>query len=754
MNNNYGLKIYYISTMIMAILIVIAIITNYYLNKSLIFSKALNLPTKYNQHFDIYNNLEINTIKSFIYFISNNKEIENLYVNRDKNALYASTKPILDSLSKDNSITHFYFIDKDSKVFLRVHNFNEDNDYINRYIFNKAKNDNTIFAGNEFGKMNTFTLRVVQPWIVNNSLIGYLELGKEIDKLSNEMTKELGVDVYYFISKKLYHNLNIDNKEHLINNEKYILAYHTNNSNYSLDNHHEITNLENKWIYSNNKIFVKTSENLYDVSNQNIGYKIFLIDVTDEYLGLEKKFIFYTLITAFCAFFMIMLGYILSSKKQKELNLLLKKLESQKIKFMNLYLQQKNLLSLFDIGESILFNWNNDDKWSVKYVSKNVVNIFGYSKREFLENKIKYSNCIYEEDKVQVSKEIEEIINSKKIYYKHKPYRIVTKSRKIKWIRDYTITIRNSKNEIINFLGYIVDITNEYEVQQNLQKFIDTQDNIVILTDGKVLNFANKKMFDFLGFKNLDDFLKKYNCICELFIKDDKFFHLGKISDDEIWVDEMMKFLEPERIVQIENLNKIKHIFAVSITNFDEKLKIVSFSDITQTINQQIKLEEQNIRDNLTGAYNRNYFDLNQSKIIDETLKSNQKLAVAIIDIDYFKKVNDTYGHDVGDYILKQFVHEIKNSIRHEDILIRWGGEEFLLLLKITKNCNLEAILNNIRINIQNKNLTYAQNLTCSIGATIHQSENKIISTIKNADINLYKAKKNGRNQVVLNIDE
>ena len=138
MNNNYGLKIYYISTMIMAILIVIAIITNYYLNKSLIFSKALNLPTKYNQHFDIYNNLEINTIKSFIYFISNNKEIENLYVNRDKNALYASTKPILDSLSKDNSITHFYFIDKDSKVFLRVHNFNEDNDYINRYTFNKG----------------------------------------------------------------------------------------------------------------------------------------------------------------------------------------------------------------------------------------------------------------------------------------------------------------------------------------------------------------------------------------------------------------------------------------------------------------------------------------------------------------------------------------------------------------------------------------------------------------------------------------
>ena len=140
-----------------------------------------------------------------------------------------------------------------------------------------------------------------------------------------------------------------------------------------------------------------------------------------------------------------------NNNKQKELNLLLKKLESQKIKFMNLYLQQKNLLSLFDIGESILFNWNNDDKWSVKYVSKNVVNIFGYSKREFLESKIKYSNCIYEEDKAQVSKEIEEIINSKKIYYKHKPYRIVTKSGKIKWIRDYTITIRNSKNEIINF---------------------------------------------------------------------------------------------------------------------------------------------------------------------------------------------------------------------------------------------------------------------------------------------------------------
>lgn len=750
MNNNYGLKIYYVSTLIMSIFIFIAIITNYYLNKSLLFSKTLNLPSKYDQHFDIYNNLEIGTIKSLMYFISNDKRIETFYINKDKNALYDFTKPIFDLLNKDNSITHFYFIDKDSRVFLRVHNFNEDKDYINRYTFNKAKNNNTIFAGNEFGKMNTFTLRVVQPWIIDNNLIGYIELGKEINKVSDEITKELGTDIYYFIKKDFYHNLNPNDKNYLINNDKYILTHHTNNSNYHLDDSSNILDLESQWIHSNDKIFVKTSENLFDISNQNIGYKIFLIDVTNEYLELKKTFLFYSFMTIFCAFFMILLGYIFSSKKQKELNLLLKKLESQKIKVMNLYLQQKNLLSLFDIGESILFNWNNDDKWSVKYVSKNVSNIFGYGKKEFLENKISYSNCIHEEDKEQVSKEVEEIINSKKIYYKHKPYRIITKSGEIKWIRDYTITIRNRKNEITNFLGYLVDITNEYEVQQNLQKFIDTQNNIVILTNGKILNFANKKMFDFLGFENLEDFLKKYNCICELFIKDDRFFHLGKISNDEIWVDVMINFPESEKIIQIEDVNKIKYIFAVSITNFDENLKIVSFSDVTQTINKQIKLEEQNIRDNLTGAYNRNYFDLKQAKIVDETLKSNQKLAIAILDIDYFKRVNDTYGHDVGDYVLRQFVLEIKNSIRHEDILIRWGGEEFLLLLRITENCDLEAILNNIRSNIENKNLTYVGNVTCSIGATIFQANNTILDTIKNADINLYKAKENGRNKVVL----
>jgi diguanylate cyclase (GGDEF)-like protein/PAS domain S-box-containing protein len=302
------------------------------------------------------------------------------------------------------------------------------------------------------------------------------------------------------------------------------------------------------------------------------------------------------------------------------------------------------------------------------------------------------------------------------------------------------------------------DITDEKIIQkklqefyENLEKLIETQDNIVILTNGKEIKFSNHKFFDFLGFENLEKFKEQHQCICDFFIEDDRFFHLKKIAINDNWITKIMEFEESKRIVSIIGKDLKQYIFSVNVNKFDEDNMIISFTDISQTIFENIYLEEKILHDKLTNAYNREYFDRNYQKFIYECIENNTKLAVALLDIDYFKKVNDTYGHDVGDEVLIKFVEKIQNNLRKNDILIRWGGEEFILILQLESQKDLEKKLEHLRKVIEIEFFPKINNITCSIGGTIYQDNENILKTIKRADEAVYKAKAAGRNKVLIN---
>lgn len=297
------------------------------------------------------------------------------------------------------------------------------------------------------------------------------------------------------------------------------------------------------------------------------------------------------------------------------------------------------------------------------------------------------------------------------------------------------------------------DITNEKIVQKkleesykNLERLIESQDNIVILTDGENIKFANQKFFDFLGFENLDNFRKYHKCICEFFLEKDKFFY----KKDNHWINEIKTIEESKRIVSMIDKDFKEHAFSVSVNIFDEEEMIVSFTDISETILKNISLEEKIIRDKLTNAYNREFFDKNYKKLIYEYNTNHSKLAVAMLDIDHFKLVNDTHGHDVGDEVLIQFVEIINNSSRKNDILIRWGGEEFILVLQLNSENTLPKILENLRKAIEDYDFPKIGKKTCSIGGTIYQDNEDIIKTIKRADEAVYEAKAAGRNKVII----
>ena len=185
--------------------------------------------------------------------------------------------------------------------------------------------------------------------------------------------------------------------------------------------------------------------------------------------------------------------------------------------------EQKKLLSLFDIGDSVLFRWNNDENWSINYVSSNVENLLGYTKEEFSNSKIVYSNCIHEKDLERVFREVKEGKQSKDSYFKHAPYRIITKNGEIKWVLDYTILSKDEDSEITHFLGYIIDITQEINIKKQLEdsefrwKFAiegsgDGLWDWNIKTNEVFFSSSWKKMFGFKDYEienNLDEWEKR-----------------------------------------------------------------------------------------------------------------------------------------------------------------------------------------------------------------------------------------------------
>ncbi len=158
-------------------------------------------------------------------------------------------------------------------------------------------------------------------------------------------------------------------------------------------------------------------------------------------------------------------------------------------------------------------------------------------------------------------------------------------------------------------------------------------------------------------------------------------------------------------------------------------------------------------RDYLTGLYNRRYFFQAMSEYLEDAKESGEKFAVAMIDIDHFKKINDTYGHDVGDQVIVTLADILRSSTSPRDIVARFGGEEFCIVLKNINRYSAQDIIERIRSEVESYSFCVDKDnyikFTISIGAVVHNDEDTLEESISEADMMLYKAKNGGRNQVV-----
>ncbi|MCP4318856.1 MAG: PleD family two-component system response regulator [Hyphomicrobiales bacterium] len=161
------------------------------------------------------------------------------------------------------------------------------------------------------------------------------------------------------------------------------------------------------------------------------------------------------------------------------------------------------------------------------------------------------------------------------------------------------------------------------------------------------------------------------------------------------------------------------------------------------------------VADPLTGLYNRRYLDSHMQLLIERSIARERLLSVLAIDLDRFKTVNDTYGHDIGDEVLREFAKRIRLTIRGIDLACRHGGEEFIIVLPDTESNTAEKVAERLRREIADVPFTVGRDrhqlsITASMGVASLSSPGETPSTLlKRADVALYEAKARGRNRVV-----
>ena len=186
---------------------------------------------------------------------------------------------------------------------------------------------------------------------------------------------------------------------------------------------------------------------------------------------------------------------------------------------------------------------------------------------------------------------------------------------------------------------------------------------------------------------------------------------------------------------------------------YDYKGNKIGYVSTRENINYKKELEYITEHDLLTNIKNRRTYEKELEKHIHLSKRYEENhFGLIMFDIDHFKEINDNYGHQIGDKILKTLCTNISTHLRENDTFARWGGEEFVILCPYTNIEQLEHIAKNLQKVIKNIDFSPVPNLTISLGLTVYKKDDSEVSIQKRVDSVLYEAKRNGRNQYQISI--
>ncbi|MFH1525743.1 MAG: PAS domain S-box protein [Bacteroidota bacterium] len=343
-------------------------------------SKQLNgLTLAFQNHLDE----DIEHLQIFIDFITANEKLQNAWLSKDREELLKLASPIFNNLRKLIRVTHFYFITPEKMCFLRVHNPGRYGDTINRFTMDQAASTKAPASGIELGIFGTFTLRVVHPWYINNKLVGYIELGEEIEHLTHDLSNILNVELIFLVNKDYLNRSDYEEGLKMLNKsgDWDMLPHHViigqtikiipdETSSYLMkDKKEKQTELK---ILHENRNYVGGIIPLTDAGNRNVGVIIALRDITELENSVNLQLLLLLIVSLLTGFVIIFIFYIYVGRIEERLvrgRNKIQKTESQ----LNAILET--------VGEGII-TINKDG--NIILINQQCLNIFGYKHEELI----------------------------------------------------------------------------------------------------------------------------------------------------------------------------------------------------------------------------------------------------------------------------------------------------------------------------------------------------------------------------------
>lgn len=386
--------------------------------------------------------------------------------------------------------------------------------------------------------------------------------------------------------------------------------------------------------------------------------------------------------------------------------------------------------------------------------SDEVYRIFGEEPQSFEPTFEKFMSYLPDEEKVTLNELITRSIENNEPY--NVGHHVLRHDKKYCYVNGSGQALFNEKKEPIAMVGKVFDITErKKEMLQHketeaelklLGQAIEQTDEIIRITDKDgVITYVNDALVAHTGYRKVD-----------LIGKNMSIFQSGKMDSE--FYQKMWNTISSGKTYRGVMINKKRdntiYYEEQTITPiYDDTNQIEHYISTSQDITKRIEMEEQlkllATTDGLTGIYNRRKISEEIDMQMTRSKRYNEPFALLMFDFDLFKEVNDSYGHDIGDYVLVETCKLISQYIREGDSFGRWGGEEFMLIFPNLDEEKAVRIAEKLRDLIANFSFKKASNITISFGVSTYNKNENIKTLLKRVDDALYQAKNSGRNKVV-----
>jgi diguanylate cyclase (GGDEF)-like protein/PAS domain S-box-containing protein len=708
--------------------------------------------------------------------ITDDDAIRRAFVEQDREALLRLARPYYRSLNRELHITHFYFTRPDRVNLLRVHNPPRNGDRIDRYTTMEAERRGELSYGLELGVLGTFTLRVVQPWFHQGKLIGYVELGEEIDHIVDSLRQTLDLGLFVFINKK-----HLDREEW--QNGMRMLGRESEWSHYP---GHILVSapIQRAAIPSELESQLKRSEQIalnhtFDVSIPQERYKATFIplrDVRHERVGMlllmsptEHWFTYGRNTVIGASLFFLLIGggvfimfFRLAGNTERELDKTRQQVveearEKERLQARHISeLQQRNRL-LEKARSEIQANrdrlteaqriahigsWEWDITNGTLNWSDEVYRIFGYRPGEIEATYSAFLQAVHPDHRETVEQAVRNSVEQGAPY--EVEHAIIRQDGSEHYVREVGEVIYDDQRNPLRMLGTVHDITKRKRAEQvnrQLGHIFDNASNEIYLIEPENLQIieANHTAEQRLDYASAT---------------------LRRLSYLEVATDltseRFTALTEPlrdgsNREVRFEAIHRSKNgdSYPVEVrlqySDIDNRnLYIAMVLDISERLEQQLALQHQAMYDKLTDLPNRYLLAEQLQRELARAQREQYSLTLMQLNISGFGEINDTLGHDNGDELLRQLSRRLKEMVRQSDFVARIGGDEFALMLPESGMDEVDTVLAHLQKTL-NRPFSigdYSLNIETATGVAVYPDHaDSARELMQHSDVALKRAK-------------